>query len=198
MAIRIYIIPIVGTGVQGDPYRPKYISDYAIAWGAMDYENHGYMLVGADVDDATHASIAGNADAYAIPANLDATLTMGQVTAVHDKLEAINLPADWITTAFTWRQILRLVSAILCLARRFNALDSALADNLREKIFSSGITLDTRFNALPTAKRNKLITMGQSFGFDTTGLSGTNTLRVILRNLAQQFSEPIQLGVVTI
>jgi hypothetical protein len=191
MAVRIYIVPIIGTGTNTDPYRPKYVSDYPIQWGAMDYENHGWMLVAADVDSATHAVISGNSDVYSLPQDLDANLTSGQVTSVQNKLEAINIPGDWISSAKTWKQVIKLVAAIITLARRF------YGEN-KEAIFTSGINLDMPISSLSSDKRQKLNGAAQSLGFDTSSIRGSDTLRTALRILAQQRTTPIFLNVVEI
>jgi hypothetical protein len=61
------------------------------------------------------------------------------------------------------------------------------------------VTLNTQFNQLPGGVRADLIATAADMGFDTSGLSGTNTIRQILKTMADQWgSRQITLGGITI
>ena len=171
MATQFYVVPIMGSGTEADPRRPKY-SDTdlsGVAWGAMDYGNEPFMLVAT----AANAALAAEVDVLSIPANINALLTAGQVTTVQTKLEAINIPANWLDTTYTWRKALRIVAGILQYAQRIQGMFNV-------RVFPSGVTLSTVFSTLTQGQQNALIQSAQSFGWDISSLSASSTVRQIL------------------
>lgn len=184
MAFRFYIVPTIGAGTFLDPRRPKYFGDGTVSgvWAAMDYGREPRMIVGADLSAADDTTLEGQADVLALPVDLDQTLTAGQVTAVQNKLEAINLPSAWVNTTRTWRYVLKAVLGIMAFMQRFCGMQQAA-------LFSGTVSLDTTFNQLPVAVRNKLQQAAVSMGLDTTGLSGSTPIRTILRNVGQQLEQ---------
>jgi len=189
---RLYLAPVeTRTNPQGDTVRVvKYEGDFcAVSCGTMDFGFEPVMLVGATVDGATDATLTANADVVALPVNLDVNLTAAEVTAVQAKLEAVNIPAGWVTTSLTWRQLVRTIVAMFQFAQRYNGV----AGNVR--LFPTGVTLSTRWNQLSPTVQTNLTTTATSLGYSTTGLSGTTTLRTVLKNMADQWgSRPIFIG----
>jgi hypothetical protein len=192
----LYLVPVIGTGlIIGDPpvddsRRPKYLTTYACA----DYGMQPVMLCASFVDDATDTSLQANADVTRIPDNLDQQLSAGAVTAVQNALEARNLPALWVDTTMTYRQVLRTVGGFFAFMQRY-----AVIANTINPVLTGSVTLSTQYNQLPQAARNNLQETATSLGLSTTGLSGTNTLRQILKNIADQWGQrPIILGEITI
>ncbi len=179
MAVRFYLVPkIFGTEPMRS-YRPAYISGFIQVWDAMTMGKEDVYLVGADVTPAEHTTISGNADVIAIPLNLDATLNAGAVTAAQNWMEARSLPSEWITTSHTSRDVLRVIGKICTLMQRFNGRQ-------RRKFFESGVTLDSQLSDLTQAQRNALLDAATSLGLDTSGATGSTTIRQALRNLCQQ------------
>lgn len=183
MAIRIYLVPKIGTGFGSDPFRPAYISNGGIAgnWQAIDYGKEAWMLVAADVTPAEHNAITANSDATAIPANLDQQIGAALAT-VQSKLELANLPADWVTSAMTYRTLLKWTIRILLLMQRFCGFDEAAAR------FFATVTLDSTVGDLTAAVRQRLNTVAQSFGLDTSSITLATTIRAALRILGQQMT----------
>jgi hypothetical protein len=72
------------------------------------------------------------------------------------------------------------VAIVFQLAQRLQGLG-------RNRLFGGAVTLDTRFNQLPQSVRTDLQDMAASFNFDTGSLSGTSTVRAILKALADQW-----------
>ncbi len=182
MAVRFYVVPKIGTGggstVTRDAFRPKYIEAIGVTWAAVNYGAEATFLVGADVSAAQHASISANADVTSIPANLD-TQVGANLTATQNALEALNIPADWVTAAHTYRQIITLVVKLFKVLQRLNG-------RWQQTIFEAGITLSTTMAELTQNQRDRLQDVADSFGINNSGVTGTTTIRQTLRILAQQ------------
>lgn len=195
MASRLYLVPVIGTGTRQEPRRAKYFSDFTrdtlpSSW--MDFGLEPVMLVGADVTNDQHLSISANIDVVSIPANIDATISALALTQVQNALEGMNIPANWVTTAMTYRFVLRVVVGMFQFAQRYQGLGGG-------RLFGTGISLGTQFNQLPAAVRSRLIETAESFGYDTSSLSGNSTIRQILKFLGDQWgSKSIVLGGITI
>src|SRR5262245_36149399 len=121
MAFRLYIVPVIGAGVKGDPRRPKYFADLDVNWSAMDFGFEPVMFVGADLSPSNDNFIVGQSDATALPFDLAPTLTGGQVNQTQNKLEALNIPAGWVNTSLTWLEVVRTVLGMFTFLQRFGA-----------------------------------------------------------------------------
>lgn len=184
MTLKLYVMPIIGTGTKASPRQPKYLSTFqAFAWGMFDYGNEPWCLVGvADIDVATDSALTANADCLGLPTNLDQALSNPQRNRVSNALESANIPGTWLTTANTWRDVIEFVGAVCQFAQRYQGI---VADG--SLWFTGSVTLATQFGTIPQAAQTALTQAAQSFGFDTSGLTSTTTLRAILRNVGQQY-----------
>jgi hypothetical protein len=183
MAVRIYLMPIIGGTGFPDPRRPKYLTTFAgFTWEMLDYGFEPACIVGVhDIDPGTHNTLAANADVSALPADL--TQQIGaQLTPVQNAVSALNIPEDWIQSTFTYMQVLRVVVLVFLFMQRFHGT----LPNVR--IFGGAVTLATQINQLPANVRAALATSATSLGFNTAGLGGTTTLRAALKTMANQFS----------
>lgn len=191
MATRFYIVPVIGTGAtKQDARRPKYFADGTVTanWSGMDYGFQPWMIVNADLSVSDDNLIVSEPDAFAIPFDLAPTLNAGQVTAVKAKLEAINVPAGWITTSLTWLIVLRTVLSMFGFFQRFGAIYATDNNGTIINPFSGGVTLDSTFGSLSLAVRNALTKTALSFNLDTSGITAGSTLRQILKNVADQLN----------
>lgn len=189
MPFRLYIVPVIGTGVKGDPRRPKYFADLSVDWSAVDFGFEPVMFVGATLSVSDDNAIVGQADVTALPFDLAPTLTGGQVNTIQSKLEALNIPAGWVNTSLTWLLVVRTVLGMFSYLQRFSAVYAENTGNTPPSVFTSGVTLNTTFGSLPLAVRTAMVDAAQSFGFSTSGLTANTTLRVILKALADNFQE---------
>src|ERR1700693_3954213 len=126
-------MPITGTGTDADSRRPKY-ADTDLAghpWAAMDFGNEPIMLVAT----ATNAALAAETDVTTIPLNLDQQIGAA-VTTVQNKLESFNIPADWVTSTMTYRQVVRKVLQGFMFWQRAQGLGIPL-------LFTGGVKLST-------------------------------------------------------
>ena len=193
MATQLYLVPIIGTGTDVDPRRPKYsdaglpLDSSVVTWSAMDFGNEPIMLVATE----TNAALAAETDVLQIPLDLDQNLTAGAVTAAQTYLEGMNIPADWITTAFTFRRVVRLLACMFQIWQVCQGLGMG-------KLFGGGVTLSTTFGSLPAGTRALLLQAAQQLNFDTSSLSGASTIRQIIKALMVQFGGSIKIADLTI
>lgn len=169
--MRFYLVPKIGTGVKGDSYRAKYFDGFEKT--AMDYGREGTMLVAANLTPAQHTTIAANGDVQAIPEALDAQIGAALATA-QAAMEALNIPANWLTSAHTWRDALRIVGKAFKLLQRLDG-------RVQRTLFESGITLNTLVSAVPVQLRTQLEEAATSMGIDLTGITGSDTVRQAIR-----------------
>lgn len=88
---RYYLSPIIGTGTEADPYRPK-IADYGVSWSCVissdeltGQPKHPWCV--AVVDAADHATLLADTTLVAIPnISLDARVSSLSKT-IRDKLK---------------------------------------------------------------------------------------------------------------
>jgi len=183
MAQRFYITPIQDTGLTYPDVSkiPAYIeAEGGRVLEAMTYGREPYMLVRADVTTLQNTAISLHTDVIVIPANLDNLIAAGALATVQASLETIGVPASWVTTAFSYRQVLRTVGGLFQFAQRYAGLFNL-------NLFRGGVTLNTTFNQLPNIEQQRLIDCADSFGYDRSSLSGTSTIRQILKTMADQW-----------
>lgn len=186
-----FLTPKIGTGAFTDPYRPKYTdpgslgsgNDFAPGtWAAMDYGFEGLFFVKADLTAAQRTALSAQTDTLVVPANVDNTVSALALSRIQTTLEAANLPAEWVDTSLTYRQVLRRIRRVITFMQRWQGL-------FGDRLFVNGITLDTRWNQLPAAQQQRLRDVAASLQLDTTGITNTSTLRQILRTVADQLPD---------
>lgn len=188
MAIRFYIIPEIGTGLDGDDRRPKYVGPEAtphIDWNGMQYANEAIYLVRANVSAAEHTSISGQADVLSAPENLQDTVG-GALANLQSKLEAVNIPANWVTSGMTYATVIRWIAKLFWVLCRFQGMHFGT--------FFESEDLDTLVSAIPAQKRSNLNLAAQSLGLNTGDIQGTDTLRVALKKLTDQVTTDMLIG----
>jgi hypothetical protein len=201
MTVRVYVLPMVITLVGDRNYRaPKYLGSRNpplaglenIRYNCMDYGMENVCILIAEVTTAQHNLLSAQTDVLSAPQNIDNNLTAGAVTTVKNFLESLHIPANWVTTAHTYRDVLRLVGWLFQFMQRVHGI-------FQEKLFVAPNTLSTTYSQLSVGMQSALLQAAQSFSFDTTGLQASTTLRVILKNLADQFNaRPLNSGLMVL
>ena len=148
-------------------------------WGRVRYGDDMLCVASVDISPAEHAVLVAHSDVLSLPENLNSNMSAGAVAQAQTKLEALRVPADWVSTSFTYKQFVHRVAAIFLFAQRFRG-------HAKELLFSAGVTLNTQFNELPQAKRIKLKEAAESMNLDTSSLTATSTIRQILKAMAVQ------------
>lgn len=184
-----FLVPKVGNGAGIQTrYCPKYLCTEGVAdtiiscrsdfeWNSMDLGLEPYFFVVAELAQIQRDSLAERVDVVAFPANIDVTIENLEV--VKQRLEMRYLPSNWVGSSATYRQLIRYLCAITAFHQRFNSLHGA--------VFKSGIDLSTQFNQLPQRARDKIQQTADELQFDRSGLTGSSTLREILRTVGQQW-----------
>lgn len=190
MTVRVYLIPIVTvTDSRGHSLRvPKYFAapgQTAIAgleglsFTGSDFGLEPVMMVVADVTPSQHTVLSTQSDVLALPADTTQLISAIALPTVTSSLEALKLPATWVTTANTYQQVLHVVLAIFQFAGRFQTLTGLSP-------FGGGFTLNSTISQLPAAARNGLTATAVDMGLSTAGVTGATTIRVMLLNVANQ------------
>jgi hypothetical protein len=180
VTLNLYLMPIA-TNTAGERI-PKYRTTLVgLIWGMYDYGNEPACLVGVlDIDAASDTSLRSNADCSGLPVNLDQVVG-GAVSNTQNALERINIPGTWVAATNSWRQVLRFVGAVCQFAQRYQGLSAG------GLWFTGGVTLDTTFGSLPANVQNYTRSAAQSFGFDTSGITASSTLRQIITSAGSQY-----------
>ena len=183
MSKRFYIVPQIGDGsTPENSIRPKYIADGGVNYEAMNYGLEQTFLAGCEVTPEQHTQLASQLDVIAIPADLDDQIGLTALSVVVGRLEGLHVPADWVTTNHTYRDVLGVVGRLFQYMQRFNGREM-------RKFFESGVTLNTRVNQLTQAQRNAMTGAAVDLSLDTSGVTMTMTLRQALKSLVDQLPE---------
>jgi hypothetical protein len=184
--MRFYVVPKIGTGVKGDSFRAKYFFDMGVEFDAMEYGREDTMLVAALLTPTQHTTVAANLDVIAVPSPIDSNISAAALTVIQTRIDGLKIPALHFTTANTYREVVRIVGKACLLMQRY--------DGMRAKtFFDSGITLATTIAELTAGQRADLQAAAESFGVDTSGVTGGQTIRAVLRNWFAQMPS-FQLG----
>lgn len=197
---RYYILPIqevstIQSTTAGQKYRgPKYLrwreneGGLGVNWSLMDYGAENYALVLVDITTEQHDALSANSDVVSIPTNIDSNLTSGAVSVAKTKLEAMNIPADWIDTSYTYRQVLRKIVGLFQFAQRHHA-------KFGVKVIEKEQTLETAIGDLSKNTKNNLQKTADSFGWNFSIIKSDWKLRKVLKHLADHWgNDPIHIG----
>lgn len=182
---RLYFVDIVQTGI----YRsPDHFGGRAVApdteligvqWALMDYGLIPQGLVAAEVNTDQQTYLDSLPDVTVIPADLDATVTAGNVSAIRNALEARNIPATWVNVGDSYRVVLREIAGYFQFMQRLTGITGLDPT-------AQGITLGTQYQNLPQLWQDAILQAAADLGYDASALTGTTTVRNILRGIASQ------------
>lgn len=189
MTVRFYLMPAVIETVDDQLMKhPKYDTLWAgQSFHVVDYGREGFFLCGVDVTPAQHTAISANADVASFPADLATTIGAGALTAITNALETRFIPANGVTTATTYLQLLRRIFLACQLAQRLEGKTSTMFPNATATLFSGGTTLDSTWASLSVQKKAVMVETFSSFGFDASLLTAASTIRQILLAFGQQW-----------
>ena len=192
MTLRLFALPIIGAGTRVDPRRAKYMEESAELAGVfyrfMDYGQHPGCLMVADVTNAQRNFLSGQPDVRLVPANLNNTVGAA-LTATRNTLEALHIPAGWVQSGTTWREVVRAVGGLFQFAQRYAGITNG------QDLLPDGVDLNLTVAEVPQARRDSLAATAASFGYDTGAITGSTTIRATLKILADQWGDdPFYLG----
>jgi hypothetical protein len=187
---RLYILPVIETIIGEITYRsPAYFGGrfisgdselFGVSEAVMYYGRENVCMVGADVTTEQHNQLSAYVDVLAIPENLDNNLSPAAVSKAQSTLEDMNIPANWINSSYTFRQVLRIVGGLFQFAQRVKGLT-------KEKIFDLGIPMSRKWKDLPLGMKQRLSDAADSMGYDKSDITANSTVRQVLKNLADQW-----------
>ena len=193
MATRFYIMPtVVAAGI--DPARPLTIHPkYWVnvhPFTARYYGSDDVCIVRAkDISVADHNTVSAYPDVLSIPLNINNNLTAGAVTAAQNFLESLYIPADWVNTNRTYKQVLKIVAALFAFNEQWSKL------TLGSSPFKENLDLSTQYNQLTLNVRNRIKQIFDDNAIDRSALTATSTLREGLKLFATSYADvkPIQI-----
>ena len=147
----------------------------------MDYGLMPVAIAWVDATTQQHNALAANGDVRQVPANLDNAISSGAVTTTRNILEALDIPGNWVTTADTWRGILRSTAGLFQFAQRVHG-------RFGTTLLPDGFTLNTTWSQLPQGAQDIILQVAQELEIDTSGATGSTTLRTIFRTIADAYA----------
>lgn len=189
MVWSIYVCPMIGTGTDSDPNRPKH-SDLFPTWGAIRYSVDDETLAYFDGDQTDLDTVDADSDCenLADVTNIDTGITNGRRGQLLGFLEPKNIPAKWITTGDTPRQIVRGIAGIFLFAQRFEGLHNS-------SIKTAGATLTAAWSSLSTTFQNELLAARDDHGWTEPDPTPSTSYEDFLIEAGEMFqNEPIFLG----
>lgn len=193
MEVRFYLLPAMRVGHMRGPMYLKWRMDpdgldvnyWQIYYGQLDV-----MVICVEAEAADQSWLSAQDGVYTFPANLDTTPSPAELSVLETSLEGLYIPADWLLPNMTWRGILRTVTGIMWYMGRLTTeyLGGQSPVDL-------GWTLNTQFKTLSAAHQAAILGAFDSLGYDSSAIKANWTLRIVLKNAADQFgTTPIQFG----
>jgi len=192
MTVELYLLPVVTIPLNVGSYRvPKYLPHRlnpaepgleGVSWAWVSYKFEDVALLIADVTPTQDNQLAGYSDVFAVPP-LDNTINnTNQRDIVRVALEDTFIPGNWVQVGMSYREIVRVILHI------FIYFGFATA-SYGGRLFGGDLNLDLTVADIPQAKRDALQLSADHFGLDYSGVTGSTTIRVLLKSMADQFAD---------
>lgn len=197
MTVRVAFVDMIEGDWNGVNVRAiKYFKSKLTPSGITAKKSHidaGFVDVAAVAADLTPAQItqAENlSDVLLLPEDLDTNLTSGAVITAAAALEAWNIPAGWVDTSFTYRQVLRIVVGMFQYLGRLTKLSNV-------NPFEASVNLSLTYGSLGATWQGwiKQAAVDIKLIDESTTVPSSWTVRQILEWMGQQWGdEPITFG----
>ena len=186
--IRVYILPILHIiDERGDQRGPKYVKwrDDLTGiepprWGIMDYGLIDACLMTATVTQAEHEQLVAESDVRSAPEDIDQPISAIALSQVVTVMEALRIPAGWVTTSHTYREILRMIAGLFLFAQRHHGMHL-------EELIDNQAQLDVKWNQIPAIRSTRILITAQNLGYDYSAVLPSWTVRQILKHLSDQW-----------
>lgn len=183
--------------INGRQYRgPLYLkwrfnqTGLAVDWSMRDYGGIGEttMIVAAEVDTVQHTYLAGQADVYALPENIDVTPSPQELNAFEARLEAAYIAADWLSPSQTWREALRTVLGMFSTAGKYAVL-------VGNSILDDVTNLNTQYRNMPQTTQDALAQIATNMNYPWSEIRDNWTARRLLKWFSDQWpNDSFQFG----
>lgn len=191
MAVRYYIAPYIQITI-GDrtPLASKTMlyriggSRHSIA----KFGDRSWCLARVDATDAEHVLIQGdtkitlipfidNSGNYLASTDVVSSISAANRSLIEARLEARNIPTDWIVGSTPIGQVLKFVIIWLNLSH-----DGAIGPD-----FPSEFSLSQTVGNIPAARRNRIRNWMIARGIDTSDFALSMTIRQVMNRIVQQW-----------
>ena len=202
MAVRLYVLPYeANTATPGRTIRgPKSLAgahdtdpsdNVAVTdWVGKSYGLFPWGLVAVDADAAGHAALSAQASAHLVPTS--GNVTLANRDTVRSFLESVSLPGNWVTATTTWQEVYRTVGGFMQFAGRVDELAGVAEGSTPSLGERLQFNLGVQWQNIPTALQNIVVQVAQEFGYDTSPIQPTTTVRQILKALGDGWgSQPL-------
>ena len=194
--IQYYLLPVQ---VVNDVYRgPSYLKwrwnpeGLDVPWSCKDYGLIDVMVCAVDGAQADHDYLAAQGDVYQFPENLEVNPSPAELNQLETYLEGAYIAADWLSPSETWHEALRTVTGMFLFMQRLTAITG-------NSPLEWGVTLNTQFRNLDQVYQDAITQAFTDLGYDDSVIRTNWTLRVLLKNAADQWGEkPILFGFTTL
>lgn len=193
--LRFYIMPIVFTN---NTRGPKYLKwrrhpdGVGCQWSMKDYGLIDAALVACNLMQEQHEQLVAEPDVAAAPEDIDQNISEIAIPRVQQVMEALRIPADWVDSTYTYRQILRMIGGLFLFAQRHYGMHN-------EQLIDSTAQLDLRWNQIPLERQRRIMATADELGYDYGAVANQWLVRRILKHLGDQWGEtPILFGFVTL
>lgn len=192
---RFYILPYISqVGAKGQTKAPKYIFENSTGWGAIPYGTEPICICYvSNIDQTQHNQLTAQSDVLAIPENIDQNLTQNAVDTASAFLELLNIPAQWVNTNLTYRQVLKVLIGLFQLNQRWAGLTGG------NSLFNENLDLNTTYSELTQTAKDRILECFDTLNIDRSMLNNSTTIREALREFGTQFAtRPIKIYNVTL
>jgi hypothetical protein len=176
--MRVYVMPMIGTGGYQNPKRPK----YSTAMGAYSFSQYTpdmVCTVACDPSVGQQTAIALDAQVINYPSNLDSLVVLGALLGFSNAHESYNIPCNWLVIGMSYRVVARRVFTTMALAHRM----FANGEQLRSIDLEDPIS-DYQTDALAAFYQSI-----DDLGLSAAGISNDDTLRVAIGKVVEQADE---------
>lgn len=185
MANRIYILPLVTElnpdGVTYDRH-PKYIFGVFPSWACIPYGAEAICVCKVlNISASGHDALVLNSDVMALPEDIDQLMSVGAVIQAQAFLESLNIPANWINTTRTYRQVIKVTIGLFQFVQRWSGLTNGSSP------FKEGMNLTTQYNNMSALVQARLRDCFDTLNIDRASLTATSTIREALIVFGQEF-----------
>lgn len=189
--IRFYLLPIE-RNAAGTSRGPKYFAwrydpdppGLSSQWSMKDYGSIDMAILAADITQADHDALILNADVYAFPADLSASMTLTNRQAMNTYLEAHALPGDWLSPTDTFKSAARTITGMMLYNQRVCAILGYPTDPY------AGLTLNTQYRNIANPLHDALSQAASELGY-AWNVANNDQVRKILKLMADQWGNAV-------
>lgn len=193
--IRFYILPVQQVGNRRGPMYLRWRMNpdgLDVRWSMKDYGLINAALVAAEVTQDQHEQLVAEPDVAAAPENIDNNISELAIPQVQAVMEVLRIPADWVTSDYTYRALLRMIGGLFMFAQRYHGMHN-------EALIDSTAQLDLRWNQIPKDRQDRIKATADDLGCNYDAVLPPWLVRRVLKHLAEQWANwPILFGFVTL